>query len=185
MITKADQTASVSRNSKLGGASGRNLEQPKPNPCTEKLCSGWAIWSFHSLNYSLHISRLLPFYDPEFSATRGAWRHKVQFLMRRQHQMVAFAAPGYMIAQAPPVGGLTLSPLDRDIFVESGHSLSSGNAFYASRRVEPQRKPVNPAAGLLFRFHSFSVIGVYQWCVSGCTGHFRNRYRARNSRGSN
>jgi hypothetical protein len=53
--------------------------------------------------------------------------------MRRKHQMVTLAAPGYMIAQSAPVGGLALFPLDRYIFVESGHSLSSGKAFYSSR----------------------------------------------------
>src|SRR5689334_10724818 len=83
--------------------------------------SGWAIWSFHTLNYSLHISRFFSFYDPELPAASGAWWHKVQFLMRRQHQMVAFAAPGYMITKSAPVGGLALFPLDRYIFVKSGH----------------------------------------------------------------
>jgi hypothetical protein len=53
--------------------------------------------------------------------------------MRRQHQVVAFAAPSHMVAESSPVGGLAFFPLDRYIFVESGHSLSSGKAFYSSR----------------------------------------------------
>jgi hypothetical protein len=59
--------------------------------------------------------------------------------MRRQHQMVAFAAPGYMIAKSAPVGGLALFPLDGYIFVKSGHALPPGKAFYSRRRSNPKK----------------------------------------------
>jgi hypothetical protein len=36
--------------------------------------------------------------------------------------MVAFAAPGNMVAKPASVGCFALFPLDRDIFIESGHS---------------------------------------------------------------
>jgi hypothetical protein len=85
--------------------------------------SGWPIRSFHAFNHSLHVTWLFPFYHPELSSARGAGRNKVQFLMRRQHQVVALAAPGYMVAESASVGSLTVSPLDRYIFVKSGHSL--------------------------------------------------------------
>ena len=60
--------------------------------------------------------------------------------MRRQHQVVALAAPGHMVAESASVGSLTVFPLDRYIFVKSGHSLPPlGNAFYASLRVNPKK----------------------------------------------
>jgi hypothetical protein len=52
--------------------------------------------------------------------------------MRRQHQMVAFAAPGNMIAKPASVCRFTLFPLDWDVFIESGHSLASADAFYST-----------------------------------------------------
>jgi hypothetical protein len=64
--------------------------------------------------------------------------------MRRKHQMVTLAAPGHMIAKSPPVGGFALFPMDRYIFVKSGHSLSPfGNAFYASLRLNPKENQRN------------------------------------------
>jgi hypothetical protein len=89
--------------------------------------------SFHALNHSFHVAWLFPFQHTKFSAARGAGRHKIQFFMRRQHQMVAFAAPGHMVAKSASVGHFAIFPLDRDVFIESGHSLLPGKAFYSSR----------------------------------------------------
>ena len=100
--------------------------------------SGRPIRSFHAFNYSLHVPWFFPFYHPELSSARRAGRNKVQFLMRRQHQMVAFTAPGHMIAKPAPVGRFAFFPLDRDLFIESGHALPSGKAFY-SRRLSNQK----------------------------------------------
>jgi hypothetical protein len=119
----------------------KNLERPKNDNQipAKKNVSGWTIRSFHPLNYSLHVPWLFTFQHPEFSTTRGAGRDKVQFLMRRQHQMVAFAAPGHMVAESASIRRFALFPLDWDVFIESGHALPSGNAFY-SRRPANQKK---------------------------------------------
>jgi hypothetical protein len=120
----------------------RKLERANKNSkiLKQKIVSGWSIRSFHAFNHSLYVPWLFPFHHPELSSARRAGRNKVQFLMRRQHQMVAFAAPGYMIAKSTPVGNLTVFPLDRYIFVKSGHSLPPlGNAFYASLRLNPKK----------------------------------------------
>jgi hypothetical protein len=116
---------------------GSKKDRPKSWP---KIVSGRAIRSFHPLNYSLYISWLFPFYDTELPATRGAGRHKVQFLMRRQHQVVALAAPGHMVAKPASIGCFALFPLDRNVFIESGHSLSPPEmAFYSSRRPNQKK----------------------------------------------
>jgi hypothetical protein len=54
--------------------------------------------------------------------------------MRRQHQVVTFAAPCYMVAEPTPVGDLAFLPLDRHIFIEFRHSR-------------------NPRKGILFQAH--------------------------------
>jgi hypothetical protein len=60
--------------------------------------------------------------------------------MRRQHEMVAFAAPSYMITKSAPVGCLALFPLDRYIFVESGHALPPGrHSIPGAQRIK--KKP--------------------------------------------
>jgi len=96
---------------------------------------------FHSLDDFFDVPWLFTFEHPEFSATGRACGHKVEFLVRRKHQVVALAAPGHMIAKSPPVGGLALFPLDGYIFVKSGHSPNPRNAFYSTVRRSP-REPV-------------------------------------------
>ncbi|MCU1221619.1 MAG: hypothetical protein JWN42_2816, partial [Candidatus Angelobacter sp.] len=83
---------------------------------------GWSVRSFRPLNHAFDVSWLLSFDDPELAAACWAGRYKIQLLMGRQHQMIAFTAPGNMVAEPAPIGSLTLFPLDRHIFVESGHS---------------------------------------------------------------
>ena len=95
-------------------------------PLTSRASLRRSIRSFHALNYSLHIPRLFPFYDPEFTATRRAGRDKVQFFVRRQHQVVALTAPGHVIAKPASIGSFALFPLDWDIFIESGHHCLRG-----------------------------------------------------------
>ncbi len=139
----------VPKKLKPSNCNKRNLERPKKqqiqNPDAE-VVSGRAIWSFYPLNYSFHVPRLFPFQHAKLPAARGAGRHKVQFLMRRQHQMVAFAAPGHMIAKPAPVRRFSLFPLDWDVFIESGHSLPSGQGILVQPRVESKERKDN-------RFH--------------------------------
>jgi hypothetical protein len=115
----------------------RERSNNKPKIVKRRLCSGWPIRSFHPLNYSLYVARLFPFYHPEFSSTRRTRRDKVQFLMRRKHQMVAFTAPSHVIAEPASVGGFALSPLDRDVFIESRHRCPPGrHSIPAAHRIK-------------------------------------------------
>jgi hypothetical protein len=62
--------------------------------------------------------------------------------MRSQHQVVTLAAPSNVIAKPASISHFTFFPLDRDVFIESGHALPSGKAFY-SRRSSNQRNEAN------------------------------------------
>jgi hypothetical protein len=53
--------------------------------------------------------------------------------MRRQHQVVTLAHPGYMIAKSAPIRFISLFPLDWYVFIEPGHVALSGSEFYSSR----------------------------------------------------
>jgi hypothetical protein len=66
--------------------------------------------------------------------------------MRRKHQMVAFAAPGHVIAESAPVGGFALSPLDGDVFIESRHRCPpERHSIPAAHRIkENEARDFNP-----------------------------------------
>jgi hypothetical protein len=104
--------------------------------------SGWPIRSFYPFNYPLNVPWLFPFHHPEFSSARRTGRDKVQFFMRRQHQVVALASPSNVIAKPASISRFTLVPLNRDVFIESSHALPSGKAFYSSRSLN-QRNEAN------------------------------------------
>ena len=127
----------------------RKLERStSPKSPKQEIASGWSIWPFHAFNHSLYVPGLFPFHHPELSSARRTGRNKIQFFVRGQHQMVALAAPSYMVAKSAPVGGLALFPLDRYIFVESGHSLPPGRHSIPGGGRTP-RKP----AQCSFTFH--------------------------------
>ena len=116
-----------------GRSRQENIEGQKVNekmPTRERQL-GSPIRSFYPLNHPFHVPRFFAFEDPELSATRRAGGDKVEFLMRRQHQVVTFAAPGNMIAESTPVRDLAFFPLDRHIFIKFGHSRTPGKAFYS------------------------------------------------------
>jgi hypothetical protein len=132
--------------------------------------SGRAIWFFYPLNYSFHVPWLFPFQDAKFPVACGAGRDKVQFLMRRQHQMVAFAAPCHMIAKSASVRRFPFFPLDWDVFIESGHCCLRG-CILCQQPVE-SKEPLKAASQRFppaAKFFSGSPIRI---------GHFGRRVRS-------
>lgn len=141
----------------LQQAKSRTIKNKQIQNPDAEVVSGRAIRSFHPLNYSLYVSRLFPFQHPELPATRRAGRDKVQFLMRRQHQMVAFTAPGHMVAKSTSVGRFPVFPLDRDIFIESGHSLPPEmHSMPAACRIKRKHEPA--ASNRFPRASKFSLV---------------------------
>ena len=125
----------------------RNPDRSKkenPESWRAEAVSRRPIWSFHPLNHSFHVAWLFAFQHSKLPAARGAGRHKIQFLMRRQHQMVAFAAPGHMIAESTSIRRFSVFPLDRDIFIESGHRCLRGCILFQPGVESKDRKPGFP-----------------------------------------
>jgi hypothetical protein len=75
----------------------------------------------HPLNHALHVPRLFAFEDSEFAAAGGASRYKIKLYMRSQHQMVTLAHPCHVITQCTAICFIAFFPLNRHIFIKSGH----------------------------------------------------------------
>ena len=98
----------------------------------------------HPLNHALHIPRLFAFEDSEFAAAGGASRYKIKLFMRSQHQMVTLAHPCHVITQCTAIRFIAFFPLNRHIFIKSGHFAPHSTTLCFSQASYP--KPVKTSS---------------------------------------